>query len=84
MNSILYLAAVGVLGLGLVRGRLWRMRGWLAVVGAVLGLPAKLPLGIVVPTNSIWTGIAFMIWPIAVGIGLLRYREEADATPDSS
>jgi len=69
---LLYQGCVGLLGLGLIRSRTWKTRGWIGVVGAVLALPAKLPLGLQVPSNIIWTGLAYLIWPIATGIGLLK------------
>lgn len=76
VSSLLYQSGVALVGVGLIRTRVWRVRGWLGVVGAVLALPAKLPLGLRVPTNAIWTGLAYGVWPIAVGIGLLRHQEE--------
>jgi len=29
-------------------------------------------------TNFLWTGVAYTVWPIAVGIGLLRERTEVE------
>jgi hypothetical protein len=46
-------------------------------VGALLALPAKLPLGWRVPTNAIWTALAYLVWPMALGLGLLRTKETA-------
>ncbi len=72
MSSLLYQGCVGLIGLALIRSRTWRAWGWVGVVGALLALPAKLPLGLKVPTNAIWTGLAYYVWPTALGIGLLR------------
>lgn len=69
-SALLYAGYVGLASLALIRSRTWRVRGWLGVVGAVLVLPAKLSLGLRVPTNAIWTGLAYGLWPMAVGIGL--------------
>ena len=74
--SLLYQSSVALVGVALIRTKVWCVRGWLGVVGALLALPAKVPLGLRVPTNAIWTGLAYGVWPIAVGIGLLRYEEE--------
>jgi hypothetical protein len=74
--SLLYQGSVALVGVALIRTKVWRVRGWLGVVCAVLALPAKVPLGLRVPTNAIWTGLAYGVWPIAVGIGLLRCKEE--------
>ena len=73
-SSLLYQGGVGLMSLGLILSRTWRVRGWVGVVGALLAVPAKVPLGIDVPTNVIWTGLAYLVWPVAVGIGLVRYR----------
>ena len=72
VSSLLYQACVALFGLALIRSRTWRVRGWLGLVGAMLALPAKLSLGLNVPTNALWTGLAYGVWPVAVGIGLLR------------
>jgi len=72
MSSLLYQGCVGLIGLALIRSRTWRVWGWVGVVGALLALPAKLPLGLKVPTNAMWTGLAYYVWPTALGIGLLR------------
>jgi len=69
---LLYQGCVGLISLGLIRSRTWRARGWMGLVGALLAIPAKIPLGLSVPSNIIWTGLAYMIWPIAMGIGLLK------------
>jgi hypothetical protein len=81
MSSLLYQGCVGLVSLALILSRTWRARGWVGLAGALLALPAKLSLGWQVPTNAIWTGLAYGIWPVAVGIGLLRYKgSEADQT----
>jgi hypothetical protein len=72
MSSLLYQGCVGLIGLALIRSRTWRIWGWVGLAGALLALPAKLPLGLRVPTNAIWTGLAYYVWPTALGIGLLR------------
>jgi hypothetical protein len=76
MSSLLYQGCVGLISLALIRSHTWRAWGWMGLVGAVLALPAKLSLGLKVPTNAIWTGLAYGVWPIALGIGLLRHRRE--------
>ncbi len=73
--SLLYQCFVGLAGLGLIHSRTWKVRGWIGLVGAVLALPAKIPLGLQAPSNILWTGLAYFVWPVAMGIGLLRYRE---------
>jgi hypothetical protein len=72
--SLLYQGCVGLAGLALIRGRIWRIWGWVGLVGALLALPAKLSLGLEVPTNALWTGLAYGVWPMALGIGLLRLK----------
>ena len=72
MSSLLYQGCVGLIGLALIRSRTWRIWGWVGLAGALLALPAKLPLGLRAPTNAIWTGLAYYVWPTALGIGLLR------------
>lgn len=80
-SSLLYAGYVGLVSLALIRSRTWRARGWLGVAGALLVFPAKLSLGLRVPTNALWTGLAYGLWPIAVGIGLLRLgRDESAGT----
>ena len=74
MSSLLYQGCVGLIGLALIRSRTWRVWGWVGLGGALLALPAKLPLGLKVPTNAIWTGLAYGIWPVALGIGLLKHK----------
>jgi hypothetical protein len=76
MSSLLYQGCVALISLALIRSHTWRAWGWMGLIGAVLALPAKLSLGLKVPTNAIWTGLAYGVWPIALGIGLLRYRRE--------
>jgi hypothetical protein len=75
MSSLLYQGCIGLIGLALIRSRTWRFWGWVGLVGALLALPAKLPLGLKVPTNAIWTGLAYGIWPVALGIGLLKIKD---------
>jgi hypothetical protein len=77
-SSLLYAGYVGLASLALIRSRTWRIRGWLGVVGAVLVVPAKLSLGVRVPTNAIWTGLAYGLWPVALGVGLLRTKEMSE------
>jgi hypothetical protein len=81
MASLLYAGYVGLASLALLRSRTWRIRGWLGVVGAVLVVPAKLSLGLRVPTNAIWTGLAYGVWPLALGVGLLRTKEQGYGEP---
>lgn len=75
VSSLLYQASVALFSLALIRSRTWQAWGWLGLVGAVLALPAKLSLGLSVPTNAIWTGLAYGVWPLALGAGLLRTRQ---------
>ena len=70
--SFLYQGCVGMLSLALLRNRTWRFWGWLGLIGALLAIPAKLPLGWPVPTNFIWTGIAYFLWPVGLGIALIK------------
>ncbi|MBN1452898.1 MAG: hypothetical protein JW963_17905 [Anaerolineales bacterium] len=70
--SLLYQGCVGLMSLALLRNRTWRFLGWLGLVGALLAIPAKIPLGWQVPTNFIWTGIAYFFWPVGLGIGLIK------------
>jgi hypothetical protein len=74
MSSLLYQGCIGLVGVALIRGRTWRFWGWVGLVGALLAVPAKLPLGLRVPTNAIWTGLAYGIWPMALGVGLLKRK----------
>ena len=75
-SSLLYAGYVGLVSLALIHSRTWRARGWLGLVGAALVVPAKLSLGLRVPTNAIWTGVAYGLWPWVVGIGLLRLKRD--------
>lgn len=70
--SLIYQCSIALFSLGLIRSHTWRSWGWLGLVGALLALPAKLSFAIRVPTNFIWTGIAYCIWPIGLGTRLLR------------
>jgi len=71
MASVLYQAFVGLSGLAMVLSRKYRARGWIGVAGSIIAL-MKLTPGIPGMTNLLWTGLAYAVWPIAVGIGLLR------------
>jgi hypothetical protein len=75
MSSLLYQGCVALIGLALIHSRTWRAWGWAGLVGALLALPAKLSLGLQVPTNVMWTGLAYIVWPVALGVGLLRTKE---------
>lgn len=84
--SLLYQACVGLVGLALIRSQApgrtsWRFWGWLGLIAALLALPAKLPLGIRVPTNLIWTGLAYLVWPIGVGAKLLGVARNGSSSP---
>ena len=74
MSALLYQSCVALISLALIRSRTWRAWGWVGLVGALLALPAKLPLALRVPTNAIWTGLAYGVWPMALGICLLRNK----------
>ena len=76
-SGLLYQACVGLIGLGMVLGRVRRGWGWVGLIGAVLAVPAKFDIGLEVPTNAVWTGLAYAIWPVAVAICLLRWRDAA-------
>ncbi len=69
--SVLYQAFVGLSSADLVLRRIYRVRGWLGIGGALF---AMLKFTTVWPgmTDFLWTGVAYAIWPVAVGIGLLR------------
>jgi hypothetical protein len=80
--GLLYQAGIGLCGLSMVLGRTWRGWGWVGLVGAVLAIPSKFYLGLEVPTNLVWTGLGYVLWPLAVGICLLRSsgaKENSDA-----
>ncbi len=74
VSSLLYQGCVALISLALIRTRTWRIWGWVGLLGAVLALPAKLALGLQVPTNAIWTGLAYGLWPVALGIGMLKHK----------
>jgi hypothetical protein len=78
MSSLLYLGCVALISVALLRSRTWRAWACVGLVGVLLALPAKLPLGLRVPTNLMWTGLAYIVWPIALGVGLLRSKEMAE------
>lgn len=71
MASLLYQAFVGLSGLAMLLGRKYRVRGWMGIAGSIVAL-VKLTPGIPGMTNFLWSGLAYAVWPIAVGIGLLR------------
>ena len=71
MASLLYQAFVGVSGLAMLLARKYRVRGWMEIAGSIVAL-VKLTPGIPGMTNFLWSGLAYAVWPIAVGIGLLR------------
>jgi hypothetical protein len=79
--ALLYVACVGLVSLAMILSRTWRIWGWVGIIGAFLALPAKLSLGLVAPSNACWTGWIYLLWPIALGIGLLRYRERQVVNP---
>lgn len=78
---VLYLAFVGLSSLGLILGRTYRKRGWIGIGGALFGLLKFTPVwpGM---TNFLWTGVSGAVWPIAVGIGLLREPQQAEQIAD--
>jgi hypothetical protein len=77
MASLLYQAFVGLSGLAMVLSRKYRVRGWLGVGGSLTAL-IKLTPGIPGMTNFLWTALAYTVWPIAVGIGLLRESGQSE------
>jgi len=74
--SLLYQGFVGLLGVGLILSRTWRGWGWVGAFGAVLALVAKATPGLVGVSAFTWTGLAYFVWPIALGVGLLRTDKE--------
>lgn len=78
---VLYLAFVGLSSLGLILGRTYRRRGWIGIGGALFGLLKLTPVwpGM---TNFLWTGVSGAVWPIAVGIGLLRESRQIQEPAD--
>ncbi|MFQ6101837.1 MAG: hypothetical protein ACE5OS_11480 [Anaerolineae bacterium] len=72
MSSLLYQGCVGLVGLALIRSRTWRVWGWVGLVGALLALVAKLAPPLKGVSSIVWTGLAYGVWPVALGIGLLR------------
>jgi hypothetical protein len=82
--SLLYQACVGLVSFSLIRDKTWRFWGWLGLIGALIALPAKLPLGLEAPTNFFWTGIAYFIWPVGLGINLIKGRENSDLLEDET
>jgi hypothetical protein len=71
MASLLYQAFVGLSGLAMILSGKYRVRGWIGLAGSLIAL-IKLTPGIPGMTNFLWSGLAYTVWPIAVGIGLLR------------
>ncbi len=78
---VLYLAFVGLSSLGLILGRTYRKRGWIGIGGALFGLLKLTPVwpGM---TNFLWTGVSCAVWPVAVGIGLLRESRQMQESGD--
>jgi hypothetical protein len=74
--SLLYQGCVALFGVAFIRSRIWRFWGWLGLAGAAIALIAKLTPGLEGFTNFTWTGLAYFLWPAAVGIGLMRIRED--------
>lgn len=79
---VLYLAFVALSSLGLILGSVYHKRGWIGIGGALFALLKYAPLwpGM---TNFLWTGVSGAVWPIAVGIGLLRERDRTERRPVS-
>jgi hypothetical protein len=73
--SLLYQGCVGFVSLVLIRKGTWRFWGWLGLIGALHALTAKLPLGLEAPTNFIWTGIAYFLWPVGLGVNMIWGKE---------
>jgi len=71
---LLYQGCVGLVGLALIRSRTWRVWGWVGLVGALLALVAKLAPPLEGVSSVVWTGLAYYVWPVALGIRLLRNR----------
>lgn len=67
MSSLLYQGCVGLIGLALIRSRTWRVWGW-------VGLVAKLAPPLKGVSSVVWTGLAYGIWPVALGVGLLKNK----------
>jgi len=77
MASLLYQAFVGLSGLAMVLSGKYRARGWIGLAGSLVAL-VKLTPGIPGMTNFLWTGLAYTVWPMAVGIGLLREPRQSE------
>ena len=79
LASLLYQVCVGLFGMALIMSRTWMIRGWIGVIGAFLALIGKVIPGPAGFSNITWTGLAYIIWPVAVGIGLLKHKgKDAD------
>ena len=76
VGSLLYQGCVGLISVALIRANMWRGWGWVGLVGSALALVAKLTPGLQGVTNFTWTGLAYFLWPAALGIGLLRMKEK--------
>jgi hypothetical protein len=72
--SLLYQGCVGLISLALIKTRIWKILGWVGLVGSLLALVAKLTPGLEGISNLTWTGLAYFIWPVGLGIGLLKLR----------
>lgn len=72
--SLLYQGFVGLISLALINARIWKILGWAGLVGSLLALVAKLTPGLEGISNLAWTGLAYFIWPVGLGIGLLKLR----------
>jgi hypothetical protein len=46
------------------------------VVGALLAVIGKVIPGPAGFSNITWSGLAYVVWPIAVGVGLLMHRKK--------
>jgi hypothetical protein len=78
LASLLYQVCVGLFGAALIKNKTWRVRGWLGVVGAFLALIGKVIPGPAGFSNITWSGLAYVVWPFAVGVGLLMVRKTND------
>jgi hypothetical protein len=72
--SLLYQGCVGLFSLALIRTRIWKILGWAGLAGSLLALVAKLTPGLEGISNLTWTALAYFIWPVGLGIGLLKLK----------